>query len=139
MAEQTVGLTKSYRIDNSTGVGQYVAVVQGAADGNCKIPTGANAVGFVGVTLEAQTNQYKGVAVCKSGIVRVLAHGAIARGDHLVIGSNVGDVSSIEAVITAAPGTASVQNIIGVAEKSAVAGDVFPMFIQPFVVNIAVS
>lgn len=139
MAGQSSHLQRQYRIEDASGVGQFLCVVQGANDGGCKKPTGANAAGFLGVTIESQFNQNMGVPVVKEGIMRVKAHGNITRGDRLIIGSNVGDVSSIEAVITAAPGTASVANVIGQAEASAVAGDTFPMWITPFVVNIAVS
>jgi hypothetical protein len=48
-------------------------------------------------------------------------------------------VESCEAAITAAPGTAAVFNVIGMAEVSAVAGDVFDIFIAPCLVNVAVS
>ena len=134
-----IGLTKAYKIDDAAGVGQNVVVVQGAGDGTCKKPAAANAVGFLGVTLEAQPNQNKGVAVCKTGVVRVKASGSITRGDRLNIASSAGDVQSIEATIMAAPGTASRQNVIGQAETSAAAGDIFPMMISPCLVNIAVS
>jgi len=136
---QTQGLIKSYKIDDAAGVGQYVVVVQGAADGCCKKPAGANAAGFVGVTIEAQANQNKGVAVQKSGIARVKAGGNITRGDRLVINGTSGDVKSVESVVTAAPGTASVQNVVGIAETSAASADIVPMWIAPCVVNIAVS
>jgi hypothetical protein len=134
-----IGLVAAYKMEDAAGVGNAIVVVQGATDGGCKKPTAANAAGFLGVTIEAQPNQNKNVAVCKTGIVRVTANGAITRGDRLVIGSAVGDVKSIESVITAAPGAASVQNVIGQAEVSAAAGDIFPMMINPFLVNIAVS
>lgn len=139
MAGQTIGLVKAYKIDDAAGVGQYVAVVQGANDGCCKKPAAINAAGFLGVTLEAQANQNKGVSVCKSGIVRVKAHGAITRGDRVNIYSSAGDVQSIESTIVAAPGTATRQNVIGVAEVTAADGDIFPMWIQPFLVSIAAS
>ncbi len=139
MAGQTIGLVKAYKIDDAAGVGQYVAVVQGANDGCCKKPAAGNAAGFLGVTLEAQPNQNKGVSVCKTGIVRVKAHGAITRGDRVNIYSSAGDVASVEATIVHAPGTASVTNVIGQAEVTAADGDIFPMLIQPFLVNIAVS
>lgn len=136
---QSQGLIKSYKIEDAAGVGQYLVVVQGAADGGCAKPAAANAAGFLGVTVEAQTNQNKGVAVQKTGIARVKAGGAITRGDRLVINGATGSVKSAEAVVTAAPGTASVQNVIGVAEVSAASGDIFSMMIAPCVVNIAVS
>jgi hypothetical protein len=133
------GLSRAYKIDDAAGVLIFICVVQGAGDGTCKKPAAANAAGFLGVTLEAQPNQNRGVTVCKEGIVRVVAQGTIARGDRLAIGSAAGDVKSVEALIVAAPGAASVQNVIGQAEASAVAGDIFQMWIKPFVVNIAVS
>jgi hypothetical protein len=136
---QTQGLIKAYKIDDAAGVAQYVCVVQGANDGCCKKPAAANAAGFLGVTVEAQPNQNKAVAVVKSGIVRVKAGGSITRGDRLVINGTSGDVKSAEAAVTAAPGTASVQNVIGTAEATAASGDIFPMWIAPCVVNIAVS
>jgi|GEM_PF-870527 len=139
MAGQTLGFVKAYRIENSTGVAKFACVVQGAADGNCKLPTAQNVAGFVGVTVEAQANQYKGVAVQKNGIFDVIAGGTITRGDRLAIYSAAGDVYSVEAAIEAAPGTAARYNVVGKAEMSAVAGDQFPMFLQDYVVNIAVS
>ena len=69
----------------------------------------------------------------------VKAGGAITRGDRLAINSTAGDVKSVEAIITAAPGVASVRNLVGIAETSAASGDIFPMWIQPYSVNIAVS
>jgi hypothetical protein len=135
----TQGLVKAYKIEDAAGVGQYVVVVDGAADGGVKKPTAANAAGFKGVTLEAQPNQGKGVAVQKSGIVRVTANGVITRGDRLAIASNTGDVKSVEAVVVAAPGTAGVTNVIGTAETSAADKDIFPMWIAQCVVNVAVS
>lgn len=139
MAGATQHYVKQYRIEDAAGIGQFIVAVQGANDGGCKKPTAANAAGFLGVTTEQQLNQNRGVPVQKAGIARVKAQGNITRGDRLAIGSNVGDVKSVEAQITAAPGTAAVVNVIGTAEASAVAGDIFPMMIQPFVVNIAVS
>lgn len=129
MAGQTLGLVKAYRIENSGGVAKFACVVQGAADGNCKLPTAQGVGGFVGVTTEAQPNQYKGVAVAKTGIFDVIAGGTITRGDRLAINSSAGDVYSVEAAIDAAPGTAAVFHIVGIAETSAVSGDQFPMFI----------
>ena len=139
MAGQTLGFVKAYRIENSTGVVKFACVVQGAADGNCKLPTAQNVAGFVGVTTEAQPNQYKGVAVQKNGIFDVVAGGTITRGDRLAINSSAGDVYSVEALIEAAPGTAARINVVGKAEMSAVLGDQFPMLLQDYVVNIAAS
>jgi len=134
------GLVKAYHIDDAAGVGQYVAVVQGANDGCCKKPTAANAKGFLGVTLEAQPNQNKSVAVQKTGIARATANGAITRGDRLQIASTAGDLKSAESQIPAAGiGTAATLEILGRAEVTAANGDVFTFFIQPETVCIAVS
>jgi len=133
-------LVKSYKIENAAGVTQYAAVVQGAnADGNCKLPTAANAKGFLGFTLEAQPNQLKGVAVQKTGIARAVANGAITRGDRLAIASVAGDVKSVEAIVTAGPGIASTNEVVGRAEESAVTGQIFAVFVNPETVPIAVS
>lgn len=129
----------SATIDNAGGVGLYVAVVQGASDGSVKLPTGANAAGFQGITLSAQVVQNAPVSIGKAGTIRVTAGGNITRGDRLAINSAAGDVKSVEAQITAAPGAPAVVNVIGQAQASAVAGDVFDMWISPFVVSIATS
>jgi hypothetical protein len=136
---QTIGLVKSYPIENAAGVGKYCCVVQGAADGNCKLPTAQNAPGFLGVTVEAQPNQYKGVPVCRTGIYGMTAGGAITRGDRVAINSAAGDVYSVEALIEAAPGAPARIHVVGRAEISAVAGDIFPVFIEDYTVNIAAS
>ena len=77
--------------------------------------------------------------MCRTGIVNVLAGGTITRGDRVAINSVAGDVYSVEAAIDAAPGTAKNFNIVGRAEVSAVSGDLFPIFITDFQVNVAVS
>jgi len=133
------GLVKAYRIEDAAGVLQYVAVVNGAADGNCKKPAAANAQGFLGFTLEAQPNQYKGVAVQKSGIARATANGSITRGDAVAIATSAGDVKSVQAVVSAGPGTASTNYVIGSAEESAVNGQTFAVWVNPGVVAIAAS
>ena len=134
-----IGITRSYTIDDSSGVGRFVVVVQGAANGGCKKPAAINSARFLGVAITDQAIQNQGVSVCKNGIVRVISGGNIAAGDRLRIHSAAGDVESCETAITAAPGTAAVFNVIGIAEVSAVAGDVFDMFITPYSVNVAVS
>lgn len=136
---QTQGLIKSYRIEDAAGVTQYSAVVQGANDGGCKKPTAANAAGFLGITVEPQANQSKSVAVVKSGVVRARCKGGWTRGDRLNIGDNTGALQTCEAVVTHAPGTASVQNVVAIAETTASDGDIAPVWIAPCVVNIAVS
>lgn len=140
MAGSTYVMDKAYTIDDAAGVGQYIAVVCGAADGGCKKPGGANAAGFLGFTQEAQSKQNKGVAVRKLGISRAIAAGAIAAGDRVNIADNTGKVASVEAVVVAAPGTATRQEVIGKAETTAAnSGDIVYVFIAPQIVSIAVS
>lgn len=130
---------RAYKIEDAAGVGQYIAVVQGAADGSCKKPAGANAAAFLGITIEPQATQNKGVAVQKDGICRAIAGATITRGDRLVIDGATGKVKSAEAAIVAGAGTYALQNVIGRAEVSAVLDDVFPIFISPGEVINAVS
>jgi hypothetical protein len=140
VAGSTYVLDKAYTIDDAAGVGQYLCVVRGAADGGCKKPGGANAAGFCGITQEAQSKQNKGVAVRKLGISRAIASGAITQGDRVNIAGVSGKVQSCEATVTHAPGTAAVTEVIGVAETTSVNdGDTIYVFITPFPVNIAVS
>jgi len=129
----TQGLIKAYRVDNAGGVTQYAAVVASTVptNGNCKLPAAANAVGFLGFTVEAQPNQYKACAVQKTGIARAVAGGTIAYGDRVVINGTLGDVKSAEAAIVAGAGTYGAQNVVGRAEESAVAGQIFAVWICP--------
>lgn len=133
-------LTSTYKITDAGGVDQFLAVVCGAAEGECAKPGGANAQRFLGFTTEKQPNQNKGVAVQIAGVARAIAAGAIAYGDYVNIAGATGKVASVHATVQAAPGAASRQQVIGIAEGTAAAdGDIIPVRIQPFVVNIAAS
>jgi hypothetical protein len=140
MAGQSYVLDKTYTIDDSGGVGQFVAVVQGAAAGGCKKPTGANAGQFLGFTQEAQATQNKGVSVRKLGISWAIAGSAITAGDYVRIAGTTGKVESAQTDAIAAPGTAKVNYVIGTAETAASTdGDIIQVLIGPFVVKTAVS
>lgn len=137
---QTQLFIKSYKIEDAAGVTIGSAVVVGAnADGNCKKPTAANAVGFLGITVEAQPNQLKGVAVCKGGTIRARCIGGWTRGDRLAIGDNTGALASVEAVIMAAPGVPTRQNVVAMAETTTVTGGTGTVWIAPCLVSIATS
>lgn len=133
------GITKTYLVE--AAVTQYAAVVVGAnADGNCKLPAAANAAGFLGFTLEGQSNVGKGIAVQKNGIARAVANGTITRGDRLIIASNTGDVKSAETEIAAGlENPAKELNVVGRAEESAVNGQTFAVWVTPETVPLAVS
>ncbi len=132
---QTLLFEKPFYIDNAGGVGKNVCVVQGAANGTCKLPTAQNAAGFLGVTIESQPNQNRGVGVCRLGVFNMLAGGTIARGDRVGINSAAGDVRSVEALIIASPMGNAVIHVVGRAEVAAVSGDLFPVMIQDYTVN----
>jgi hypothetical protein len=131
----------SYTIDNAAGVGQFVAVVQGAGDGTCKLPTGANAAGFLGFTQATQTRQNQPVSVRRLGISAAIANGAIARGDRLAIATNAGDVMSVETIIAAGLKTPAAEyNLVGTAENTvANAGDIVYVYLRPETVPLAAS
>ena len=130
-----------FTIDDAAGVGQNLAVVQGASDGAVKKPTGANAASFVGITKTKQSTQYKGVSVAVAGIAPAIAAGAITRGDHVNIADNTGKVQSCEATLTTVLiNPAANLNVIGIAMNSTTAsGDIVYVLIQPFVACQAVS
>ena len=73
-------LDKAYAIDETSGVGAYLAVVQGTNAGQAKLPGAANAGKILGVTVHSQSLQGANVAVRKAGIARVTAAGAITVG-----------------------------------------------------------
>ncbi len=140
MAGQSYVLDKAYKIEDAAGVGQYLCVVQGAAEGGCKKPAAANATKFLGVTQEEQTNQNKGVAVRKLGITRVVASGVIAAGDFVNIAGATGKVQSCQAAVDAAAGAFAQTNVIGMAETAAAAdGNIIQVTLCPFVVKTPAS
>jgi len=140
MAGAASVLDQTFKITDMAGVLQYRAVVQGTNAGECKKPSAANEGGFLGVTQEAQANQYKGVAVRRLGVTRVTAAGVIAVGDHVRIADNTGKVESAQADVIAVPTTPKVNYPIGRAESASAAdGDEILMMIAPFVVKTATS
>ncbi|KKM05478.1 hypothetical protein LCGC14_1753710 [marine sediment metagenome] len=140
MAGASYVLDKTYKIEDAAGVGQYLAVVTGAADGGCKKPAAANEAKFVGFTQEAQANQNKGVTVRVMGISRAVAKSAIANGDWVRIAENTGKIESAQADVIAAVGTEKVNHCIGMAEAAAAADeDIIPVRIQPMVAKTAVT
>jgi hypothetical protein len=138
---QVTLLDVTYTIDNVGGVTQFAAVVQGASDGSCALPGGANVAGFLGFAKTSQAKQNKGVNVARLGIARAIAAGAISRGDRVQIADNQGRVQSAEAAIVAVlQNPAANVNVIGRAENTvANAGDIVYVFINEYAVSQAVS
>ena len=119
---------------------QFAAVVAGAEDGGVAAPGGQNAAGFMGFAQTVPTAAGGAVAVRKLGISRAIGYGTINFGDAVAIYSGNGDVYSVQAAIEAAPGTAAAINVIGTAGNiTTVNGDPVEIFVNPYVVNVAVS
>jgi len=101
-------------------IGQFLAVVQSTADYHTALPAAANAGGFIGVTLDANTAAGESVPVVLMGTAWVQAAGAIVAGDPLVIANATGQVGVASAV--------TAPNVIGIALSTATtAGDIVLM------------
>jgi hypothetical protein len=118
-------LDKAYAIDQSSGVGAYLVVVQGTSAGEAKLPGAANAGAILGVTVHSQSIQGANVAVRKAGIARVTAAGAIGVGAPVNVAGTSGKVKAIDEVAD------TKINCLGFAETAAGAdGDVIEVFIS---------
>lgn len=129
MAGATYVLDKTYRITSSGGVGRYLAVGIGANDGDCQLPTSASQLAY-GITQEAQPNQNENVIVRKYGISRAYANSPINKGDYVEVAGSSGYLQT--ANLTTLPATATLHNVVGIAESSASAsGQIFFVFLAP--------
>lgn len=128
MAGATYVLDKTYKVTEADGVGPYRAVVPGLNDGECKLPTAANQLAW-GITQEAQPRANEGVSVRKYGISRAYAAGAINKGAYVEVADTAGALRAAD--LASAPGSATLHHILGVAESSASAGEVFFVFLSP--------
>ena len=134
MAGATYVLDKTYTETDANGVGKYYAVISGAADGQCMLPTAASQVAL-GITQEAQAKQYENVVVRKYGISRFYAKGAVNRGDPLEVSGTTGQLQKA----TLAPGTAAVHFILGYSESTVADGAIGFVFLSPHFVSVAAS
>jgi len=129
MAGATYVLDKTYKITSPAGVGKYLAVVPGANDGDCQLPSAASQISY-GITQEAQTTQSENVIVRKYGISRATANGAINKGDYVEVAGSSGYLQT--ANLTTLPASPTLHNILGIAESSATAqGQIFFVFLSP--------
>lgn len=129
MAGATYVLDKTYQITSTGGVGTYLAVVPGANDGQCQLPTASSQLCF-GITQESQPNQNENVVVRKYGISRAYANGVVNKGDYVEIAGTNGYLQT--ANLTTLPATATLHNIVGIAESSTTAaGQIFFVFLSP--------
>ena len=136
MAGATYVLDKTYKITNAGGVSQYRAVVPGTNDGECQLPTAANQLAW-GITQEGQPNPNENVSVRKYGISRAYAAGSISKGEYVEVADATGALQAAD--LATVPGSATLHNIVGVAESSAIVGEVFFVFLSPGPVVVPVS
>jgi len=136
VAGATYVLDKTYKITNASGVTQYRAVVPGTNDGECQLPTGANQLAW-GITQEDQPNQNENVSVRKYGISRAYAASTISKGEYVEVADATGALQAAD--LTTVPGSATLHNVVGVAESSATAGEVLFVFLSPGPVVVPVS
>jgi hypothetical protein len=119
-------LDKAYAIEDASGVGACLVVVQGSAAGGAKLPTASNAGSILGVTVHSQSFQGANVAARKAGIARVKAAGVIALGAPVNVAGTSGKVKAISET------TGTKINCLGFAETAATAdGDVIEVFLAP--------
>ena len=136
MAGATYVLDKTYKFTTAGGVTKYRAVVPATNDGECKLPTAANQLSL-GITQEAQPGQNENVAVRKYGISRAFASGTVTKGDYVEVGASDGSIRKAD--LTTVPGSATLHHVLGVAETSAAAGEIFFVFLSPNPVVMPVS
>jgi hypothetical protein len=118
-------LDKAYAIDETSGVGAYLAVVQGTNAGEAKLPGAANAGSILGLTVHSQSLEGANVAVRKAGIAKAVAAGAIDVGAPVNVAGATGKVKAIDEA------TDTKINCLGFAETPASAdGDVIEVFIS---------
>lgn len=132
MAKQTPVLIKTFTVDATVNGANRCLVMSGTNAGNAKLPGGALATKFVGVSEEDITSNSNSfdIAVRVSGIAQVISDGSavITAGDYLQIASSLGDVKTVAQAFGS-----QVRQIVGLALSSApaTAGALVDMLIQP--------
>jgi hypothetical protein len=136
VAGATYVLDKTYKITSASGVTQYRAVVPGTNDGECQLPTGANQLAW-GITQEDQSTQNENVVVRKYGISRAYAASSITKGEYVEVADATGALQAAD--LATVPASATLHNVLGIAESSANAGEVLFVFLSPGPVVVPVS
>ncbi len=136
MAGATYVLDKTYKVTEAAGVTKYRAVIPGTNDGECKLPTAVNLLSC-GITQETQSKVNENVTLRKYGISRAYAKGVVTKGDYVEVGATDGSLRKAD--LTTVPGTATLHNLLGIAETSAADGEVFFVFLSPNPVIVPVS
>ena len=126
---------RTYKVTDVGGVAIHRAVVRDTNAGECKKPTAANALKCVGITIEAQANQNKGVAVQTHGPGLAEMYGSGSHGDALNIGDTSGRLASCQTALEdLAENAAYLTNVVAYAEAAwTQTGDVIPVrIVDPF-------
>ncbi len=110
----------------------YVVCILGTNEMEVDLPTALTNDPFGIVQDSAAADQ--SIPVMLSGITKVVAQGAFARGDQLGIAALTGRVDTVVGLDASfSPGTATAQKSIGIALEAATnAGDIVTMLIRPF-------
>lgn len=108
--------SKAYTAD--VDIAPYLILQTGSTDGNATLAT-AGTQKLIGVSENVPVAAGQVVDTIKGGPALVTAGSTIAAGDYLTANAS-------SQAITAVPGTGAVLNVIGTADVSAVAGDIFP-------------
>ena len=119
------GLTKTY--DAGAAISQYTVVKFTTTDFQV-VPAAAVGDPLAGVTTEVAANSGERVDVIHDGICYVQAGGTIAAGDSLTVNAS-------GQAVTAAPAAGVNNHCFGRARQSAVAGDVFEVVLDFFVLQ----
>lgn len=126
---------RTYKETDAAGVAVHRAVVRGTNAGECKKPTAANALGCVGITIEAQATQNRSVAVQTHGPGLAEMYGSGSYGDALNIGDTSGRLASCQTALEDVDvNPAALVNVVAYAEEAwTQTGDVIAVrIIDPF-------
>ncbi len=86
-------LDKAFKITSAGGAGANRIVVLGAAEGECVLPAGANALGVLGATTHSAA-QHHHVSVRRLGVASAIAADAIALGSPICVADNTGRIKA---------------------------------------------
>ena len=137
MAGQTTGLQKTYVLESST-MEQYRGVTRGTADGSAKKPDADNAMPLGIVCNDERLNDPlrsggdqtgRNIAVMLDGIGNIKVSGDVSYGEKVILAE--------DGLAKALPAVAGTYNVLGIAEKSGVDGDIVPVRIQIFPIVVA--
>ena len=85
---------QTFAVAAGTSIAAGRAVVRTNANNACALPAGANAAGFLGITVGPNTRAGAAVAVRRSGVARATAADAIPRGARVCIADNQGRIAA---------------------------------------------